>query len=262
MVDDDAKMFFGRIWDDVTGVWWEYGLEGAVEWLFDRADRIDQVEAAKIAALLKNYNPPRDRFKFLGNQVKAEIRPKGMYGVKVLCIADTLLEDVETGEKIVRECKTTSRDITGYGPYWQRLQVDGQLGAYYHAFGVERMFYDVTGRPGIKCCGKDERAAGPGASRQQVVDAYQARLELAIEDNPAKWHAWRAVEKTDADADEAMDDIVERARMLRESWKNTWFPRNSNQCMGVYGVCRFLDVCTGRASLQNNSLFRDYKRRK
>jgi len=261
VVENTEAMWFGRLWDDVTGVWWESGYFAALTWLVDNAANIDEVDAAKISALLKNYNPPRHKYDFIGNQVAREIRPQGLRGVRLLCVADTLLRDRETGETVVRECKTTSREIEGFGPYWQRLQVDGQVGAYFHAFNAAYMLYDVTRRPGIKCCGTDEKAAGEGATRSQVLDAYQERLTAQIEENPDKYYACRIIEKTDDDAQKAMDDIVDQSRMLRESWKKSLWPRNSNHCVSVFGTCRYLEVCSGRASLDDDSLFRPFQRR-
>ena len=260
-VREDGKLAFGRAWDSATGACWEGGIEAAVSWLVANSAGLDPVDAAKIAALLTHYHPPRERFEFVGNQVEQEIRPEGLRGIRVLCIADTLLKDLETGQTVVRECKTTSREIEGFGPYWQRLQVDAQLGAYWHAFGASRIYYDVTQRPGIRCCGKDEKEAGPGATPQQVVDAYQKRLEGLVVESPEKFFAWRPVDKTDADAESAMSDIREDCQRLREAWKAQRWPRNSNHCINVYGTCPFLDVCSGRASTDDPSLFRSRERR-
>ena len=105
----DPKMAFGRIWDDVTGVWWKDGVSAAVEWLVANAASIDPVDAAKIAALLIHYRPPRERFEFIGNQVRKEIRIRNpetgypMREVVLLCIADTLFRDHFTGAEIVRK---------------------------------------------------------------------------------------------------------------------------------------------------------------
>ena len=276
----DPKMDFGRIWDGVTGVWWKDGPEAAVEWLIANAEEIEPVDAAKIAALLKHYHPPVDRFEYLGNQVEKKIRIRNpetnypMHNIELLCVADSLLRDRETGQTVVREAKTTSTDITGFGPYWQRLQVDAQVNFYYLAFGAEKLYYDVTGRPGIKCCGKDEKAAREqikarhearkwidkeneitGPTPQQVVDAYQLRLEGLIDDNPEKFYQWRAVHKTNDELTEAQWDLYQQARMLTESWKADRWPRNSSQCLGRFGTCAFLDVCTGRADIDDEAMF-------
>ena len=275
----DPKMHFGRIWDDVTGVWWKDGPEAAVKWLVSNAANIDPVDAAKIAALLKHYHPPVDRFEFIDNQVEKRIRIRNpdtnypMHEVELICIADSLLRDRETGAIVVREAKTTGTDITGFGPYWQRLQVDSQVAFYYLAFGAEKLYYDVTGRPGIKCCGKDEKAArdrlaaerganqwtGKDVPRDptpaQVVDAYQDRLEALVEADPEKFYQWRAVHKTNDDLREAQFDLYQQARALREGWKADSWPRNSSQCLGRFGTCPFLDVCTGRADIEDDAIF-------
>jgi len=260
----DPKLYFGRIWDDATGIWWKDGVEAAVEWLCANAAAIDPVDAAKIAALLKHYSPPRSRFRFVDNQVRWEIPVRNpdtgypMHGMRLLCIADSLLEDMETGATIVREAKSTTNDIKEFGPYWQRLQVDSQVNFYHLAFGANVLFYDVARRPTLKCCGKDEAAAKERhetPTEQQIVDAYQDRLEADIADDPEKFFQWRPIHKTDDDLTVAMRDLYQQARMLRESWKQSWWPRNSNACRGMFGVCPFLQVCTGQASIEDESLF-------
>lgn len=272
-------MQFGSTWDDVTGVWWEHGIEAAVEWLVAHAADIDPVDAAKIAALLKHYNPPRDRFEFLGNQIEKKIRVRNpetgypMHGIELLCVADTLLRDRETGEIVVREAKTTGSDIEGFTPYWQRLGVDSQVNFYYLAFGAEMLFYDVAGRPGIRCCGKDEKAATARLTAQreanqwtgkeipteptaqQVVDSYQGRLEGLIDENPMKYFQWRPIPKTDADLLEAQYDLYHQAKMLTASWKSGMWPRNSSSCLAWGRACDFLDVCCGRADVMDDALF-------
>lgn len=263
-VAGDYKLAFGTLWDDVTGVWWEHGPAAAVAWLVERADKIDAVDAAKVAALLAGYNPPRERFEFLGNQVVGLIKVKNpttgypMHDVTLKCVADTLLKDKATGQLVVREAKTTSRDIEGFGPYWQRLQVDGQVGAYFHAFGAETLYYDVVGRPGIKCCGTDEKAAEK--TGRTAVDCYQERLENLIAENPGHFYQWREIVKTDADLTSAMADIHQSALMVRQCKRAGWFPRNSGSCVGMFGTCPYLDVCSGRASIEDDGLFTQVER--
>lgn len=285
-VEDDSKIGFGKAWDKATGEWWAGGLEAAVAWLISQAGKLDEIEAAKIAVMLKHYNPPHDRFEFVGNQVPAEFRPKGMRGVRVLNFCDTLLRDRFTGELVVRECKTTSRDITGFGPYWQRLQTDGQVGSYFHAFVTDRIYYDVSYRPQIKLSASDTKAAAYNRlgwelsdrklnaeqqrefkaaklalTHREEIDAYQARLEAAMLADPMKYYQWRPIDCTVDSAAEAMQDICQQARTLRDAWRLLRWPRNSNHCINVYGTCEYLDVCSGRADINDDGLFRAKSKR-
>ena len=90
---------------------------------------------------------------------------------------------------------------------------------------------------------------------EQVVDAYQDRLSALIDGDPEKYYQWRALHKTNDDLREAQFDLYQQARTLREGWKADRWPRNSSQCLGRFGTCPFLDVCTGRADIHDDALF-------
>lgn len=265
-VREDHKLAFGRAWDTASGIWWEHGISEAVAWLVEQAGKIDPVDAAKIAALLKFYAPPRDQFEFVGNQVEATFRPSGVHDVQVLCISDSILRDKRSREIVVREAKTTSREIEGFGPYWQRLQVDIQLGTYWHAFDAGVIYYDVVRVPQIRCCGKDEAAAkkehGENPSESQIIDAYQVRLEADIQENLDKYYQFRPIWKTDDDARASMEDTADEARRIKHSMRLQQWPRNSGSCITMYGTCPYLDVCSGRADINDPSLFRERTHRK
>lgn len=293
-----TSLAIGRVWDDVTGVWWEKGIDAARSWLISNADNIDPEDTAKLAGILSHYRPALDEYVYISNQasVRVQIRnpatDRPMRGVVLKCKADTLLRRRSDGTLWVREGKTTSKEIEGFGPYWARLQVDSQASWYHLAFGAEGVIYDVARKPTIKCCGTDERQAlgrlcaeaiqakgwageacwakrSPAKQAEmlakrgvtinlpesKVLDAYQARVTESITENPSRYLQWRELPKTDQDLRQAALDLYQQARMIRESYRNNWWPRNSSSCESVYGTCRYLDVCTGRASINDDGSF-------
>lgn len=74
---------------------------------------------------------------------------------------DALVTDSRDGRRYLVEHKTTSSDIGEGSDYWQRLRMDGQVSAYYHAFSdVAGCLYDVIRRPGqrrYKATPEDQR---------------------------------------------------------------------------------------------------------
>jgi hypothetical protein len=297
-VRDSVSLAIGRVWDDASGVWWKDGIDAARTWLVSNAGSINPEDAAKLAAILVHYRPARDRYAFVSNQATVTVpirnpetgRP--MRGVVVKCKADTVLKRHSDGTLWVREGKSTSREIDGFGPYWQRLQVDSQASWYHLAFGAEGVIYDVIRKPQIKCCGKDVTAAlrelctraieangwagekcwnrkKPETLQEmlkkrgveirlpqdKVVDAYQQRVAEEVAEKPSKYLQWRELPKTERDLEEAARDLYQQARMIRESYRHGWWPRNSSSCESVYGSCEYMDVCCGRASINDDGQF-------
>jgi hypothetical protein len=76
-----------------------------------------------------------------------------------------------------------------------------------------------------------------------------------IDDEPDRFFQWKPVYKTEQDLIDFKFDLYQQARMLTEAWKAQRWPRNSSACLGRFGRCRYLDVCTGRASIDDDALF-------
>jgi len=261
-----APLEFGRAWHRLMEPWW-MGTGDVKAAMVEAAKTVAVDQAPKLAAMmacyravLPNGTQARDEFKVLAVEQTFENfritnpdtgRPMADYALagKV----DGLLEDRDGG-KWVLEHKTTSDDIVGFGPYWQRLSIDLQIAYYMLATGAKGVLYDVARKPAIKLCGKDEKeAAKMGIS---PADAYQQRCIEAIQADPDAYFQLRPVVKTADDLVEAQSDLWNHAHMLSECEKINRWPRNSNACRGFFGTCEFLDVCTGQARIDDDTLYR------
>lgn len=287
VADDSDAMAFGRLWDDATGVLWAEGgdISKVVAWLTERAELINPLDAVKVAALLEFYDPPIDKFEFVGNQDSKTFEIETALGpVPVKTKTDTLLR--EKGKKrnrlIVREAKTTSYNIAGDSPYWKTLQINTQVAAYWRAHKAQGVLYDVVKRPTILVCGKDEKAAaltrlGPGwdegltkkaqgemikstiesLSQQEKFDAYGIRLREHIAQDPEAYFQSRPVFKTKADLTRDEENLAMQAGLCLAAREHSMFPMYEHSCLSGFGECRYLAVCTGRASLGDAALFED-----
>lgn len=256
--DDDSKLSFGRLWDDVSGIVWEAGKNAAYEYLEENAGVIDSIEMAKCLALLANYNPPLEQYEFMGNQIRLTFRPKGVYNTFLVAIADTVLQD-EKGQLVIRECKTTSNDIEGFGSYWQRIQIDTQVEVYGIAYDAAYILYDVTRRPMYRPSAADRKAAG-SEDEHEIALAYQHRVQKIIEENPQKFFQIRKVWKTTQDVEEAKAEIRDQCRVVKNSIRTGMWFKNSGHCINRYGTCPYIDVCAGRANIDDDSLFTAYRK--
>jgi len=159
-------------------------------------------------------------------------------------MVDGLLRRRSDGALYVLEHKTTSEEIQGFGPYWQRLSIDHQISFYMLATGASGVLYDVLRKPLLRPRGRES------------MDDFAARCSETIGAEHEKYYQFREVRKTAADMQEAAADLWQQAQLLGHSEKHSFYPRNSGACRGLYGTCPFLDVCTGAARIDDDVMFR------
>lgn len=259
-IGEPAALTFGRAWHSALEQWWLNGPEAAIAWLIDKAGEISAEDGAKIAAMLAHYNPPRQQYTVVGVESEYEvpiINPETSVrsrGYTFFLRLDAEVRDA-AGTRLIVEHKTTSDEIVGFGPYWQRLQVDAQVAFYMIATGCRGVLYDVVRKPMLRISKVDEqKAAGSGL---ELSMAYQQRVEEAIAAEPERYYQFRAIEKTADDLAEARADLYEQVQMLHNCHRRGMFPRNSNACRTLYGTCPYLGVCTGMENLDDDTRFRD-----
>lgn len=250
---------FGVLSDDFTGIYWEDGLDAAVAWLKSQADRIEPLDAAKIAALTPFYHDRTaeivKQFKVIGNQVERVVPIRNpatgypMRDMELIVKIDTELE--RNGKVIVREHKTTTQEIRGFDSYWQRVHVDSQVSIYALAMGADAVLYDVIRRPMLRLSKDDKKADDP-------LTAYVHRLMEDIDSDQDRYFQIRTIYKTDHDMQRVAWSLYHQACALRDMVKTGSFYRNSNHCVGRYGACPYLGVCTGTQSLDDNDAFYSY----
>jgi hypothetical protein len=258
---EPQALTFGRAWHEALEQWWFAGPEAAVAWLVGKAGHISAEDGARIAAMLTHYNPPRSGYDLIGVEREYTVpiinpdsrRPSRSYTFYLRL--DVEVRELATGDRWIIEHKTTSDEILGFGPYWQRLQIDAQVAFYVIATGCRGVLYDVVRKPMLRISKADEqRAAAEGL---ELSMAYQRRLEETIGAEPERYYQFRPIEKTADDLAEAHADLFEQVQMLHNCHRRSMFPRNSNSCRTLYGTCPYLGVCTGTELLDDDARFRD-----
>jgi hypothetical protein len=256
---------FGTLWHTVIEILWKG--ENVAEYLLAHAAEIDVQDAAKIKALLMRYSPPRDQFNVLATEQEFEVKienPDGgraFYGYRLTGKIDLVLRCKLTHRIWVCDHKTTSSEIIGFGQFWQVLTIDGQMNNYCMAipalYGEDAagFIYDVVRKPGIRLCGTDEKQAT--ALGITPAEAYSLRCEVEIQKVPECTYQWRETPAVESDLLDARRDLWQQVEMVRQCDNAGRYPRNCNSCCGRYRTCEYLDVCTGRASIEDDSIFRN-----
>lgn len=183
---------------------------------------------------------------------------------------DGVVRDLRDLRVLALEHKTASGDIGPGSEYWRRLRIDGQVSLYYEGtrslgHDVEGCLYDVLGKPGQKpllATPEESRKytkAGALYANQRLEDetpgAFRLRVREAIAEDPAAHYQRGEVARLDGEVEEALHDVWQQGRQIRESQLAQRYPRNPDACASWGRTCSFFDVCTGAASLDDTSRF-------
>jgi Holliday junction resolvase-like predicted endonuclease len=175
------------------------------------------------------------------------------------------------GRPMIVEHKTTSEDIAPGSAYWRKLRIDSQVSTYFLGaqsigFDVETCIYDVIRKPKL-----EPLKATPEASRKytkqgalyanqrdrdETPEEFRARLREHIAENIEKLFQRGEVVRSEAELAEFNFDMWQTARMIREAEVAERHPRNPDACFQWSRACEYFDVCTGAASLTDESRFR------
>jgi len=261
-VRDPAAFAIGTLFHEVTALYWTDGRHAARDYLMSHTGDVDPVDVANLAGALSVYDPPVDEYDVIGVEVpfKARVRNPAtgypLHNIEMIGFADMILMEKMTGKKWVREFKTTSSQILGFGPFWQRLMVDAQIIIYQDVFDADGILYDCVKKPRYKVSAVDRKGA---TNESEEIVNLQSRVTAKCAENPEEWHQIRPIHKTNAEFQDGLQSVFDGVRALTSGVKADRFPCHSNSCV-MYGSCQYLEVCAGREDLWDNELFCDYVR--
>lgn len=186
---------------------------------------------------------------------------------------DAIAQKRSDGSKWLIEHKTTGADLSSASTYWQRLRMDPQVSMYFagaRALGHELAgcIYDVIKRPDVrplKATPVDKRQytkQGRLYANQREADEtpeeFRDRLTALIAENPEAWFQRAEVVRLpeELEAFQRDLDILGKATWLASPERHA--PRNPDACFryGHGRPCEFYDVCSGAASLDDDTRFR------
>ncbi len=204
---------------------------------------------------------------------------------------DAFVRNAE-GRVFVVEHKTSSEDVSPGSEYWRRLRMDGQVSVYFEGAAslglkVDGCLYDVLKKPaqrpgaiplldedGVKIVldasgarvrtkdGKKWRESASTAdgfvlqTRPETPEEFRDRCLNEIAANVNDYFVRADVVRLEAEVEEAMADVWQTARALRENGNRGFHPRTVESCVRYGRTCSFFGVCCGEASLEDTRLFR------
>ena len=183
---------------------------------------------------------------------------------------DVVVRELSTGRYGVVEHKTSSEDVRPGSDYWKRLRLDGQVSIYYAGAQVligqpiDFCLYDVLSKPSLKPLKKTaelkfKKDGTPYANQRledETPEQFEARILEDIAADPSGYFGRSEVVRLDGEVAEAMADVWQFGRMLRENDLRGFYPRNVDACIRFGRPCPFFGVCAGEASLDDPELFR------
>lgn len=281
---DSEALYFGKLMHAGLEAWGKKArqLQAAYDAVYDLAQggKTDEFTYYKALALLEGYHnlyqnepfeivSPEQQFRapILNPETMRESTLFDMMG-----IMDCVIKRKGTDRIMIKETKTTGDSIENpASDYWRKLSMDPQVSAYYigaEALGhkVDGCLYDVIKKPGIspyKATPADKRQYKKDGTlyasqreKDESPEEYYERLKADIAERPTFYYARKEVPRSQNDLAEYMDDTWQAAQSIRFFENKGKFPRYTNACVGVFGRCKYFEVCAGAATLDDPGLFR------
>jgi hypothetical protein len=242
---------------------------------------VDPITMAKACVIMTGYDarwlPEMEDFEVLGVEVEFRSRirsPSTGYPCHDLESAgkiDAIARRRSTGRVWFVEHKSSSEDLAAGSTYWQRLQMDPQISAYYsgmQALGYEPegCIYDVLSKfgerpklatpPEKRKVTKEGKLYAGQRDKDETVNEFASRIQQKMAESPDSYFGRAEVVRTEAELLESQKDVYQTAVMVRDEERLGRAPRNPGNCF-LYGrTCEFHSVCSGCGSLDDETKFK------
>ncbi|MFH0899060.1 MAG: PD-(D/E)XK nuclease family protein [Pseudomonadota bacterium] len=281
---EDEALRFGTLWHQALESWWstppahrlDAGSSAIAEACRKSAD-LDPFDRVRAEMLLAGYDARWREEQFETLAVEKEFsaplsnpttgRPSRTWelGGKI----DAIARDGD-GRVWIVEHKTSSEDLAPGGEYWRRLLMDGQISTYYVGatalgYEVSGCLYDVVAKPRIRQLRatptenrkytKDGRLYANQREVDESPEEYALRLSESIAGDPASYYARSTVVRLEQEIADHQWDVWQIGKRIREDMLADRAPRNPDACLRYSRTCAYFDVCSGLASIDDETRF-------
>lgn len=147
-----------------------------------------------------------------------------------------------------RACKECKKKNPAPGPHVETIESDD---------GTTRDVACVDGRIVTDPGG---RLYANMRDRDETPDEYRERVRADIAANPEKYFQRGTVVRLAQEEHDAQLDAWELGKQIRESQLEQRWPRNPEACDSYGALCSYWSVCTGEATIDDPTRFRDADR--
>lgn len=277
-VREGAALAFGLAIHEALAGWWSTGPAGAYELAVAQLPALpDPFARARAEVMIAAYDAFWRDEGYEALAVEKEfslplLNPLTNAASRTWHLGGTVdgIVRAPDGRVWVLEHKTTSQDPAPGSVYRRRLAIDGQVSQYIEGaralgFDVAGVIYDVLVKPAHKpylATPVDARKyTKAGAlytgqrARDESVDEYRERVAEAVMSEPHRYFQRVEVVRLESEREEYLYDVWRYGELMRDSLRTGIAPRNPDACERYGGVCPFFDVCTGSASLDDQTRF-------
>lgn len=179
-----------------------------------------------------------------------ETHPRARLGGQM----DLILRSPRTGNVAVTEHKTSSRDVSPGNEYVYRLQMDGQIGVYFHAaeslgMNPTEVIYDVAVKPLHR-----PRQGGRGKPAE-TPEEYGERVRAVVTEKPEAFIRRIRVARPEREQTEVWRDVWSWVGKIERAASEGDWPRNPDACFKFGTACEFFPVCTGRVEIDDPAIY-------
>lgn len=211
----------------------------------------DKTTAPKVCAMVTAYSRTYadDFSEYEVVSVEDEVRFQ-VHGRNFISMIDAVYRDAQ-GDLWVVEEKSSGMPIYPGAPFWSKVPLDLQLDLYVGA--AQKMLgskpvgviYSVANKPRLKFQprGKEETLRQYYDRCVDWMDSQKLRRERHL--------------TAERNLDEALSDVL----AFIESIEKGVFPRNTGNCHKFHRPCDYYEVCSGKASIMDDTLYKIKERR-
>jgi hypothetical protein len=257
-------------------------LDYALQAIYDAIETMDESALlihAKCRALLHGYHKRWESNEYQPTAVEQMVtanlfNPKTNAKSRTFTLAGKL--DVVAdyrGKATLIDHKTTSSDIEDpCGPFWENLQIDGQISLYMllewqNGRKVDECVWDVVRKPSIspKKITKAEKVSVTGTRKyfdqlmsdetllalqtedRETLEMYEARLiHDCTKERPEWYFQRRTIPRLDNEILEYAGELWDHCQDIIHTRAMDRHLRNPGACMLYGSPCKFLGICSGR----------------
>jgi hypothetical protein len=283
-IESSRALNWGRVWDSVQAWLWtpkhNWNAEDAIgcgkfdpSWY--QLDEVDQINIEVLAmGYVEYWREAQASIERLGIKLQFSTPLRNPETRRVTPLWDLAgeLDAIARADNrlMIVEHKSSGDDIGPGSIYWELLKIDSQCSNYFEGarslgYEPDAVLYDVVRKPLLKRLlatpEENRKYTKAGAlyanqrDHDESLDEYRQRLIEDVASRPEFYFSRAEVVRLESEEVEAGGDVWETAQSINQCQHRGRWPRNTQSCRRYNRLCTFWGVCTGSATLNDETKF-------